>query len=269
MNALAQRPAVVEYSHVDVIRGKSILADFSWQTLPGEQWVIVGPNGAGKTTLMRLAAGLDYPNSGSVSIGGTDVSKMDSAEANTRIGYASAEVQNRILPDETSLGVVVSAAWGQSRRYLEDYEKQDNQRAADLLEAFGVGALAEQSFSTLSEGEKRRVLVARALMPDPEIVILDEPTAGLDLAGREILVAALREIMSVPSTPSFVLVTHELEEIPSTFTHALVLGHGGRVVAAGPIAETLNGANISEAFEFPLEVTFTGQRWWGRSAQEG
>lgn len=268
MSALADKDqAVLDYSHVSISRRKEILRDFSWHVSRNEHWVIVGPNGAGKTTLARMAAGVEYPDSGEVYIDGVAVSALDSRELGIRVGFASAEVQSRISPDESAVGAVLSAAWGQSIRYGEEYEALDLQRAKDLLSALGVPDIAEQPFVTLSEGEKRRTLIARALMPDPEIVILDEPTAGLDLAGRETLVSALAEIMSAPTSPTFILVTHELEEIPSTFTHALILDKTGEVISSAPIVEALTNQNITRAFDMALTVTFDGKRWWGQAAQ--
>lgn len=258
--AASANPLVrVEAARVDRA-GQSILQDINWQILPGEHWVIVGPNGAGKTTLARLLTGRDYLSAGTIEVLGEDLDQHSAQDLASRVGFASVEVGQRLGVQDSVLEVVLSSAWGQSTSFGEEYEAPDRERAADLLAALGVGALADRSFASLSEGERRRVLLARALMADPEILILDEPTAGLDLGGREILLTALTEIMGAPTAPTTIMITHELEEIGPKFTHALLL-RAGQVVGAGPIAEMLTGPNLSTAFDLSLQVSQDQGRW--------
>ncbi len=247
--------------------GNVVLTDVSWRADPGQHWVIVGPNGAGKTTLARLIVGRVRAKAGSVSVLGTRSEDHVAADRASRVGFASVEVGQVIPPHEKVLDVVLSSAWGQSVTFGEEYQDVDSGRAMDLMAALGVQDLAGRTFASLSEGERRRVLLARALMPDPELLILDEPTAGLDLAGREILVAALGEIMNGPSSPGVVLITHELEEIGDHFTHAMLLTEG-QVTAAGPIEETLTSENLSAAFGIELQVSRVDGRWMATSARK-
>ena len=244
--------------------GKTILDDVSLAVAPGEHWVLVGPNGAGKTTLAKLIAGREFPTSGSVAVLGEDTADADSTYLATRVGFASSDVRDQLGSNQTVLSLILPAAWGQTVQFTEGYEDQDEARARDLLAALGIAELADRRFGTLSEGEKQRVTIARALMADPEILILDEPTAGLDLGARETLVTALRDLMGDPRTPSIVLITHELEEISPGFTHAALLREG-RVTAQGPIAEVLAAGPMSEAFGLPLQVENRDGRYWARA----
>ncbi|MCI1641074.1 MAG: ATP-binding cassette domain-containing protein [Actinomyces sp.] len=254
--------SVVELRDVTVERGGArLLNAVSLRTHVGEHWVVVGPNGAGKTTLVRVVSGREAPTSGTARVLGTDVATADPAELASRVGFSSQSVASRIPGSERVRSVVLTAAWGQSVSYREDYETQDTGRAEDLMAVFGVSALAARRFSTLSEGERQRVLLARALMADPEILILDEPTAGLDLGARELLVGALAEIAGHPGSPQLILVTHQIEEIAPGFTHAAVMS-GGRIVAAGPLEETITGVALSRAFDLPLTAGVTDGRWW-------
>lgn len=253
---------VADLDSVTVNRqGKNILEEVSWRITPGQHWVILGPNGAGKTTLARLLAGREQLTSGSIQLLGQGLGEHEALDLASRVGFASAEVGARISAQETTLQAVLSSAWGQSASFGEGYEQLDEERGKDLLHALGVGDFADRVFASLSEGERRRVFLARALMPDPELLILDEPTAGLDLAGTEILVSALAEIMASPQSPSTILITHELEEIGPGFTHALLL-RDGKSVAQGPIDQVLTGENLTAAFGLPLKVGREDGRWW-------
>ncbi len=240
--------------------GHQILSEVNWSFNPGEHWVIVGPNGAGKTTLARLLTGRASASEGHVSVLGKPVADHSSADLASQIGFASVDVGQAVPPHEKTIDFVLSAAWGQSVRFGEEYEAMDTSRAEDLLAALGVGGLGERPFMSLSEGERRRVLLARSLMADPEVLILDEPTAGLDLGGREILVQALGEIMDSPDSPGVILITHELEEIGPYFTHALLLDEG-RVAASGPIEEVFTAERLSSLFGLDLAVNHVGGRW--------
>lgn len=248
-------PTVLNLSGVSVRRGrKMLLDDVSFQVREDERWVILGPNGAGKTTLLQIAAARLFPSSGTAEILDETLGRVDVFELRPRIGMSSNAVANTIPERETALNAVVTAAYGVTGRWREEYERMDERRAFDLLNAWGVGTVLNRSFATLSEGERKRVQIARALMADPELLLLDEPGAGLDLAGRESLVARTAELVEEPTAPATVLVTHHLEEIPPGFTHALLL-RDGETVASGPIGETLTAENLSTTFEMPLELT--------------
>ena len=254
--------ALVELADVTVARGgHRLLKSVSWATGPGQHWVVVGPNGAGKTTLARTIAGKVTPTSGRVSVFGQDVADMDPQDLASRVGFSSSTLIPRIPGASKVRAVVMAAAWGLTRSAGEEYEELDTRRAGDLMEAFGVRHLEERRFSTLSEGERQRVLLARAFMADPEVLILDEPTAGLDLGAREVLVGALTELCADPASPQIILITHQIEEIAPGFTHAALVA-AGRIVDAGPIEQTLTGVNLSRVFELPLTAGQRDGRWY-------
>lgn len=257
---------VLNLDSVSVRRGTNfLLDDFSLTVAEGEHWAVLGPNGAGKTTLLELAAGRMHPTKGTVSILEEQLGRVDVFELRPRIGYASTILANRIPSSEAVLDTVLTAAYGVTGRWVEEYEQDDIDRARDLLAAFHITHLADRTFGTLSEGERKRVQIARALMTDPELLLLDEPAAGLDLAGREQLVRVLSDICTDPEAPATVLVTHHLEEIPRGITHALVLDRG-RVLEAGPVQQVLTSENLSRAFGLPLVVTSSDGRWSARAA---
>ncbi|MDR2347335.1 MAG: ABC transporter ATP-binding protein [Bifidobacteriaceae bacterium] len=252
---------VLRFEGVTLRRGpKTILRGIDWSVAEGQHWVMLGPNGAGKTTVLQIAAARLHPTSGAAWLLGARLGRVDVFELRSRIGFASAALAGRIPPAELVSDAVVTGAYGVTGRWRERYDEADQTRARDLMGAFGVLALADRTFGTLSEGERKRVQIARALMADPEILLLDEPSAGLDLGGREELVAALTELATDPRSPVMVLVTHHLEEIPPGFSHAALM-RDGRLTAAGPLAETLTDQNVSAAFGIPLRVTQAGERW--------
>lgn len=258
-------PEVLQLSHVTVRRGnKEILHDVSWEVHDGERWVILGPNGAGKTTVVQLASGRMFPTRGSVSILGDRLGAVDVAELRTRVGLASAALAERIPGTEPVLDVVLTAAYGMTGRWREEYDESDVARARELLAAFGVGHLAARKFATLSEGERKRAQVARALMSDPELLILDEPASGLDLGGREVLLGALADLAVDPHAPLLILVTHHVEEIPPGFTHAMLM-RDGRVEAAGPLGGVMTSEHLSRAFGMDLEVEGREGRYTARA----
>lgn len=255
------RSPLVELREATVVRAEQAILDgVSWAIRPGEHWVILGPNGAGKTTIARVVSGSDHLDRGEIDILGFPAGEHNPVDLAGRVGLSSIDVWQRLLSAEKVIDVVVCAAWGQTIRFDEDYDDADLGRAQDLLDVLGIGALGNRPISTLSEGERRRVLLARALMTDPEVLILDEPTAGLDLGGRETLVTALKEIMGNVNSPAVVLTTHELEAIGKYFTHALILCQG-RVVASGPIFDVLTDQNLSDAFGLDLRVSRRDGRW--------
>ena len=252
---------VLDLQDLTIRRGTTtILEDLSWQVRDGERWVVLGRNGAGKTTLLQVASGRMHPTSGTATLLGSRLGATDVFELRPRIGLASAALADRIPSGETVRDVVLTAAYGVTGRWRESYEQLDETRAADLLAAFGVAHLAERWFGTLSEGERKRVQIARALMSDPELLLLDEPAAGLDLGGREELVAALSELARDTRSPALVLVTHHVEEIPPGFTHLLLL-RAGKVFASGPIEEVLTADNLSGTFDVPLRLDRADGRW--------
>ncbi len=258
--------AVITVEKASVVRGGNhLIRDISWEVELDERWVILGPNGAGKTTLLNLAAGRMHPTRGKVHVLGERLGRVDLAELRTRIGLASAGLAESLPPDETAGDVVLTASWSVVGRYREKYDALDGGRAQALLEQFGVGHLGARLFGTLSEGERKRTLIARALMTDPELLLLDEPAAGLDLGAREDLVRRLSDLALDPDAPALVLVTHHVEEIPPGFTHGLLL-RDGRVVASGLLEDTLTADNLSEAFNIPLKLSWEDGRWAARAA---
>ncbi len=256
---------VLRFRGVTVVRGgRPILAGVDWTVAEEERWVVLGPNGAGKTTLLQLAGSLIHPTSGEVSVLGERLGSVDVFDLRPRIGLTSAALAERIPADELVRDVVLTAAWAVTGRWHEQYEQADADRARAVLEMMGAAGLADRVFGTLSEGERKRVQIARALMTDPELLLLDEPAAGLDLGAREDLVTRLAAIAGDRWAPAQVLVTHHVEEIPAGFTHAMMLREG-RIVAAGPIGQVLNGRTLSEAFGTRLRSGHVRGRYWARA----
>ncbi len=257
---------VVELSGVSIIRsGATLLDAITWTVEDNDRWVIIGPNGAGKTTLLQVVAAQSHPSLGQATILGETLGAVDVFELRPRIGVASAAFADRIPRAERVSDVVISAAYAVMGRWREAYDEFDHARARELMVQLQVDHLADRTFGTLSEGERKRVQIARALMTDPELLLLDEPAAGLDLSGREALVGTLSEICEDPFAPATVLVTHHVEEIPRGVTHVLLLKHG-KVVAAGPIATTLTGPLLSATFDVLLDVSQVDGRWSARAA---
>ena len=245
---------VIRMDGVAVQRGDTTLLDgVDWSVELDERWVVLGPNGAGKTTLLRLAAADLHPSRGTVDVLGERLGRVDVFELRTRIGLSSAALGLRVPPDEIVRDVVISAGYAVLGRWRERYDPADSARADDLLGALGLLTLAGRPYGTLSEGERKRALIARALMTDPELLLLDEPAAGLDLGGREELVARLATLADDADAPASVLVTHHVEEIPPGYSHGLLL-RGGRVVAAGLLDDVLTDENLSTTFGLPLAV---------------
>ena len=255
---------VAQCSAVNLWRGQTtILKDVNWQIHLGQHWVVLGPNGAGKTSLVDMLAGRLYPSRGSVEVLDETLGRVEIAEIRQRVGYASPGLSAQIPPEEQVERAVMSAAWGMTASWRESYDPVDQQRAHSLMEMFQVLSLRERPFHTLSQGEKQRVLVARALMIDPEMLVLDEPAAALDLGGRELLLGGLAELAKDPKSPVMVMVTHHLEEIPPGFTHVLVMRHG-QVAHCGPLSRVLNSENLSEVYEIPLRVETEAGRFTAR-----
>ncbi|HOA65638.1 MAG TPA: ABC transporter ATP-binding protein [Phycicoccus elongatus] len=256
---------VLAFAGVGVVRGQSILLDdINWEVEEGQRWVVLGPNGAGKTTLLQLASGRMHPSRGVVGILDEVLGAVDVFELRPRIGLASASLAERIPPRERVGDVVVTASYGVVGRWRESYDSLDHGRALQLLDALGAAHLVDRTYGTLSEGERKRVQIARSLMTDPELMLLDEPAAGLDLGGREDLVRRLGDIAGDLAAPALVLVTHHVEEIPPNFTDVLLL-RDGRVVAQGPIEITLTEGNLSATFGLPLVLERHGMRYSARA----
>ncbi|ADU48244.1 ABC transporter ATP-binding protein [Intrasporangium calvum] len=256
---------VLAFAGVSVRRGSStLLDDVTWEVEEGERWVVLGPNGAGKTTLLQLAAARMHPTTGVAGVLGEVLGAVDVFDLRPRIGLSSSSMADRIPADELVGNVVVTASYGIVGRWREHYDHLDYVRAMELLRTLGVEHLADRRYRTLSEGERKRVQIARALMTDPELMLLDEPAAGLDLGGREDLVRRLGELAADTEAPALVVVTHHVEEIPPSFTDVLLLREG-RVVAAGPIPITLTEDNLSRTFGLPLVLEQHGDRWSARA----
>jgi iron complex transport system ATP-binding protein len=250
---------------VAVVRdGSTLLEAIDWAVEPDQRWVILGANGAGKTTLLRIAATRMFPTRGVVHVLGERLGAVDVFELRPRIGLSSAALGDRLPARERVRDVVLTASYGMVGRWRERYDVADEARAEQVLQQMGAAHLSERSYGTLSEGERKRTQIARALMTDPELLLLDEPAAGLDLGGREDLVGRLAMLAVNPEAPTTVLVTHHVEEIPAGFTHALLL-RGGRRVAAGPIDDVLTEATLSEAFGLALILERHAGRFGARA----
>lgn len=257
--------SVLTLDQVTVRRGDSIiLGPISLTLKSSERWVVLGPNGAGKSTLLQLIATRIFPTTGNAQILDQDMGKVDLFELRTRIGLVSANSTTGIPDDELVRDVVLTAAYAISGRWNENYDLWDESRAIALLTTFGVRNLGDRKYGTLSEGERKRVTIARALMVDPELILLDEPTSGLDLPGREDLLARFATFASDPSAPASIIVTHHLEEIPTGTTHALLIKNG-QIAFAGQIDQVITSENISAVFEYPLTVAKEGARFFARA----
>ena len=256
--------AVLEFADVTVRRGGATLLDrINWTVEEDERWVILGPNGAGKTTLLQVAAAQVHPTSGVAGVLDEVLGTVDVFDLRPRIGLTSAALAERLPRDERVHDVVVSASYAVVGRWRESYDGLDHDRAHGLLVELGVGHLADRTFGTLSEGERKRVQIARALMADPEMLLLDEPAAGLDLGGREDLVSTLTVLAMDPDSPATVLVSHHVEEIPPGFSHALLLRQG-RVMASGLLEHVITEPHLAATFGMPLAVTHEDGRWSAR-----
>lgn len=248
-----------------LIGATRVLRGVSLHVEADERWVVLGANGAGKTTVLRVAALYQHPSRGTVEVLGQRLGRCDVRVLRERIAFSSPAIAAALEPRMTATEAVMTAKHAALAPWWHRYDDADRARAVSLLDRFGCGALADHTFPTLSAGERQRVLLARALMRDPELILLDEPTAGLDIGGREQLLADLADLASAPAAAPVVLVTHHLEEIPPGFTHALVLRQG-ETIASGPLAETLTDAVLTECFRVALRVENTGGRFTARLA---
>ena len=256
---------VISLRDVSVVRGaKPILDRVDWTVESDQRWVIIGPNGAGKTTMLRIAAAQIHPSLGSAEVLGEKLGEVNVFELRTRIGFASSALASHIPNSEKVLDAVMTASYAVTGRWNEKYEDIDERRARRVLAEWHLQDFADRSFGTLSDGERKRTQIARAVMPDPELLLLDEPVASLDLAAREQTIKIISAYASSPEAPAIVMVTHHLEEIPAGFTHALIMS-AGKVFAAGPIETTITSDKISEAFGMAITVDSVDNRYRARA----
>ncbi|MFM8191271.1 MAG: ABC transporter ATP-binding protein [Candidatus Nanopelagicus sp.] len=257
--------AILQLENISVVRGdRVILGPLDWQVLEGQRWVILGPNGAGKTTLLQVCSSLIHPSSGQIRILGQTLGKVDVFELRTQIGLTSSKLVEQLPDDELVMDVVLTAAYAMFGRWQEKYDLWDESRAMALLTALGVRELGNRVFGSLSDGEKKRVQIARSLMADPELLLLDEPASSLDLGGREDLLQRIENFASDPLAPATVIVTHHIEEIPVGTTHALLLKEG-KVLAQGVIDEVITNENLTNAYGLPIAVQSQNGRFFARA----
>lgn len=265
-SSVAAGQIVASLDDVTVRRGGATLLNaVDWTIRAGERWVVIGANGAGKSTLLQVLAGAVQPAIGAVSLLGEALVDADLDDLLPRVGWASAALADLIPDDEVVLDVVLTASHASLHRGGEQYDSSDVARARDLLMQVGCRMLVDRRFASLSEGERKRVQLARAVMTDPELLLLDEPAAGLDLGGREALLRLLGRLALDSDAPVQVLVSHHVEEIPEGFTHALLMREGD-IVAAGAIDATLTSSMLSQTFGLPLRVLAHRGRWTARAA---
>jgi iron complex transport system ATP-binding protein len=261
---------VIRMQHVSVVRdGVAVLDDVSWAVGADERWALLGPNGSGKTTLLRVVGAALWPTRGTVEILGERLGRVDMRELRTRIAAVSASVARTLRPEIPALDVVLTGRDAALETWWSEYDDGDRVRAQGLLDeaGFGDSGFAARPFGLLSEGERQQVLLARALMGRPELILMDEPAAGLDLGAREHLLSRLASMADDPTVPPLVLVTHHLEEIPPGVTHAALLREG-RILADGPIDGVLTREAVSGAFGVEVVVEQRDGRWTARAGRQ-
>ncbi|MCA1943310.1 MAG: ABC transporter ATP-binding protein [Yonghaparkia sp.] len=258
--------SVLAFDDVSLTRdGTTILDHVTWQVTSDQRWAVLGPNGAGKTTMLQVAASFLHPTSGRAVVLDEVLGATDVFELRPRIGFASTALARRIPGNERVLDVVMTASYSVTGRWNEQYEEVDVRRAERVLREWHLDGFGDRLFGTLSDGEQKRVQIARAIMTDPELLLLDEPAASLDLGAREELLQLLGAYASEPSSPAMVMVTHHVEEIPPGFTHALLIRKGA-IAAAGPLDDVMTSENLTAAFGLALQVTRDGDRFTARAA---
>jgi iron complex transport system ATP-binding protein len=255
---------LIDFARVTLRRGgRTLVGPITWAVELDERWVVIGPNGAGKTSLLRIAAAMEHPSSGTAYVLGERLGRVDMSELRSRVGLSSSALSQRVPDGELVRDLVVSAGYAVMGRWREKYDELDYHRAVDMLESLGAEHLADRTYGTLSEGERKRVLIARSMMTDPELLLLDEPAAGLDLGGREELLARLEDLASDADAPAMVLVTHHVEEIPRGFSHGLILSEG-KIVDSGLLTDVLTSENLSTAFGQRIALEVTDGRYFAR-----
>ena len=258
-------PAAIELDGVTVLReGVPVLRGIDWHVAVGQRWVILGPNGSGKTTLLQVAAARLWPTAGTVEVLGARLGQVDVRTLRPRIALVSGAVTRQLRADLPARDVVVSGRHGALETWWNHYTDGDWSRADEFLALGGVAGIGDRSFGVISEGERQQVLLARALMSDPELILLDEPFAGLDLGARERLLVRLTALAADPTNPPIVLVTHHCEEIPPGFTHAGLVSEGA-LVASGPLGDVVTSEAVSACFGVEVAVGCTDGRWWSRA----
>jgi iron complex transport system ATP-binding protein len=258
--------SVLEFDDVSLIRdGTAILTGVHWGVGEADRWVILGPNGAGKTTLLQLAAALIHPTGGRLTVLEEQIGHTDLFALRPRIGFASTAMARRIPAGERVLDVVMTAAHSVTGRWNEQYDDVDERRASRVLREWKLDRFEHRRFGSLSDGEQKRVQIARAIMTDPELLLLDEPAASLDLGAREELLELLGNFASSADSPAMIMVTHHVEEIPAGFTHGLLIA-GGEVTASGPLDDVITAEHLSQTFGIPLQVHRDGHRFAARAA---
>lgn len=260
---------ILEFSGVELVReGRRILSGISFAIASGERWVVLGPNGAGKSSLFSIASAQTRPSSGVVQIFGQTLGHCDMRRLRKRIGISSDSIRAQIRNDLTAQEVVLTGRYGDLAPWWNTYSGRDLEKAVSLLNLAGVGHLSGHLFGTLSAGESQQILIARALMMDPELLFLDEPTSGLDLGARERFLSRLALIVNRHRALPLLMITHHVEDIPASTTHALML-KGGAVVASGEADKVLTDDNLSAVFDYPLVIEKNGGRYragYGKSA---
>jgi iron complex transport system ATP-binding protein len=258
-------PPVIALDDVTVQReGVPVLTGVDWRVDAGQRWVVLGPNGSGKTTLLQAAAARLWPTAGVVEVLGSRLGRVDVRTLRSRVALVSGAVTRQLRADVSARDVVASGRYGALETWWNTYTAHDWEKADQLLDRGGVRDIAARPFGVISEGERQQVLLARALMSQPEVLMLDEPFAGLDLGARERLLVQLAVLASDPDSPPIVLVTHHCEEIPQGFTHGGLVSHGA-LVAAGPIEEVVTSDLVSSCFGVEVTVGCTDGRWWSRA----
>ena len=266
MSAAIEMRDVTVFRWSQTLRKRTyLITDFSWRVESGEQWVILGPNGAGKSTLMQIAAAVSHPTEGEVSVLGSRFGRVDLRELRKRIGFVDTRVAKSLRPRLSGREVVLTGAQGTIFFDRGKVTTDGERKADDLLSLVGMERVVEREFGQCSQGERQRLLVARALMAEPELLLLDEPGAGMDLPSREGLIAALDSLAASRPDLTTVIVTHHLEEIPASVTHALLLAEG-RSIAQGPIEQTLTSEMVSRCYGLPIEIGHRDGRWSARAA---
>ena len=257
---------VVSFERAEVrIAGRRVLGPFTLSIRAGERWAVLGPNGSGKTTMLRLAGAIRQPSAGRVLVLGAELGRVDLRRLRERIAFVGHAIADQIPPGLSVSEVVLTGKRATLVPWLQEYDRADRERAGELLARLGCSHLDGQSLSACSQGERQRVLLARALFGRPELLLLDEPAAGLDLPGREALVGALEATGDLADVPT-ILVTHHLEELPTTTTHVALL-RDGVVLAQGVAGDVLTDELAGACFGLPLSIRRDGGRWTASRAR--
>ena len=251
---------ILELENVSRRRGdKKLLNNVNWQVKQGEHWVLYGLNGAGKTSLLNLINAYFFPTEGKVSVLGMEFGKTYLAEKlRQQIGFVSSSIQQKISPHDNAYEVVLSGAFASIGLYQETTEEID-QKGVEVLKELGCLPYANRKYETLSHGERQRVLIGRALMGNPALLVLDEPTNGLDFIAREELLESIENIAKKPDAPTIIYVTHHVEEILPVFNKTLLL-KDGEVFASGDTKELITSELLSKFFGMPVNVMWDNDR---------